>query len=106
MVTGESSGDLLGARLMRALKQQASVKFYGLGGESMQAEGLETLFPISDLAVMGLFEVIPHLKKILSRKRPQSQKFEAEIRKSIGKECDGMPALPEQVQSGLPRKRS
>ena len=67
MVTGESSGDLLGARLMRALKQQASVKFYGLGGESMQAEGLETLFPISDLAVMGLFEVIPHLKKILSR---------------------------------------
>ena len=67
LVSGEPSGDLLGARLMRALKQNANVSFYGVGGESMQAEGMESLFPISDLAVMGLFEVIPHLKKILSR---------------------------------------
>ncbi len=69
LVTGEPSGDLLGSRLMRALRQTTPVSFAGVGGESMQAEGMETLFPISDLAVMGIFEVIPHLKKILSRIR-------------------------------------
>ena len=69
IVTGEPSGDLLGARLMRALKEKYPVSFYGVGGEGMQAEGMESLFPISDLAVMGLLEVIPHLKQILSRIR-------------------------------------
>lgn len=67
LITGEPSGDLLGARLMRALKEKGPVEFYGVGGEGMQAEGMESLFPISDLAVMGIFEVIPHLKQILSR---------------------------------------
>ena len=67
LITGEPSGDLLGARLMRALKEKGSVEFYGVGGEGMQAEGMESLFPISDLSVMGIFEVIPHLKQILSR---------------------------------------
>lgn len=69
LVTGEPSGDLLACRLMRALKAQANVDFFGIGGEGMQAEGLQTLFPISDLAVMGIFEVIPHLPKILGRIR-------------------------------------
>ena len=69
IITGEPSGDLLGARLMRALKQKCPVSFYGVGGEGMQAEGMESLFSISDLAVMGLLEVIPHLKQILSRIR-------------------------------------
>ena len=64
LVTGEPSGDLLACRLMRALKAQDNVDFFGVGGEGMQAEGLQTLFPISDLAVMGIFEVIPHLPKI------------------------------------------
>ena len=69
LVTGEPSGDLLGARLMRAMKSDTGVDFFGLGGESMQAEGLESLFDISDLAVMGIFEVLPHLPKILGRIR-------------------------------------
>ena len=69
LVTGEPSGDLLGARLMRAMKSDTGVDFFGLGGESMQAEGLESLFNISDLAVMGIFEVLPHLPKILGRIR-------------------------------------
>lgn len=77
MVTGEPSGDLLGSRLMHALKNEADVSFAGVGGESMQAEGMETLFPISDLAVMGIFEVIPHLPKILSRIKQTLDDIEA-----------------------------
>lgn len=77
MVTGEPSGDLLGSRLMHALKNEADVSFAGVGGESMQAEGMETLFPISDLAVMGIFEVIPHLPKILERIKQTLDDIEA-----------------------------
>ncbi|MGN0919522.1 MAG: lipid-A-disaccharide synthase [Alphaproteobacteria bacterium] len=67
LVAGEASGDLLGSRLMRALKHQTrgDVAFYGVGGETMQAEGLNSLFDIKDLSVMGLMEVIPSVPKIL-----------------------------------------
>ncbi|MBR5130533.1 MAG: lipid-A-disaccharide synthase [Alphaproteobacteria bacterium] len=67
LITGEPSGDLLGSRLMRALKKQTEgqVEFMGVGGETMQSEGLTSLFDIKDLAVMGIFEVLPGLPKIL-----------------------------------------
>lgn len=67
LITGEPSGDLLGSRLMRALKKQTKnkVKFCGIGGETMEKEGLVSLFDISDLAVMGILEVIPSIPKIL-----------------------------------------
>ncbi len=66
LIAGEPSGDLLGARVMRALKKrQPDVQIFGVGGESMQTEGLKSLFDIKDLAVMGFFEVLPHLPKIL-----------------------------------------
>jgi len=67
LIAGEPSGDLLGSRLMRALKKQTKNKviFYGVGGETMAEEGLHSLFDIKDLAVMGLMEVIPSIPKIL-----------------------------------------
>ncbi len=67
LIAGEPSGDLLGARLMRALKKQRgeNVSFAGIGGEEMQAEGLKSLFDIADLAVMGFMEVIPSIPVIL-----------------------------------------
>ncbi|MBR4927021.1 MAG: lipid-A-disaccharide synthase [Alphaproteobacteria bacterium] len=67
LITGEPSGDLLGSRLMRALKKQTNnnIHFMGVGGETMQAEGLNSLFDIKDLAVMGIFEVLPSIPKIL-----------------------------------------
>ena len=77
LIAGEPSGDLLSSRLMRAMKVQNDSDFYGVGGESMQAEGLDSLFDISDLAVMGLFEVLPHLKKILGRIRQTLDDIEA-----------------------------
>ncbi|MBQ8250718.1 MAG: lipid-A-disaccharide synthase [Alphaproteobacteria bacterium] len=69
LVTGEPSGDLLGARLMRALTQKYGnkVSFVGVGGESMMKEGLNSLFDIKDLAVMGLAEVIPSIPLVLKR---------------------------------------
>ncbi len=66
LIAGEPSGDLLGARVMRALKKlEPDTQIFGVGGESMQTEGLKSLFDIKDLAVMGFFEVLPQLPKIL-----------------------------------------
>ena len=67
LIAGEPSGDLLGSRLMRALKKQTKgeVSFMGVGGETMAKEGLKSLFNIKDLAVMGFMEVIPSVPKIL-----------------------------------------
>ena len=68
LIAGEPSGDLLGSRLMRAMLAKCpDVEFYGIGGETMEREGLKSLFDISELAVMGLFEVLPSLPKILRR---------------------------------------
>jgi lipid-A-disaccharide synthase len=71
IIAGEPSGDLLAARLMVALKQLTdhSVRFAGIGGEAMRGEGLESLFPQADLAVMGFAEVVPRIPKILARLR-------------------------------------
>ncbi|WP_417515169.1 lipid-A-disaccharide synthase [Minwuia sp.] len=67
LVAGEPSGDVLGAHLMRAIRALAGdrVKLVGIGGDQMIAEGLDTLFPISTLSVMGLFEVAPRAPAIL-----------------------------------------
>ena len=69
LIAGEPSGDLLGSRLMRALKTKTNknIKFYGLGGETMEATGLKSLFDVSELAIMGLAEVIPSIPKVLRR---------------------------------------
>lgn len=67
LIAGEPSGDLLGSRLMRALRQKADVEFFGVGGDTMQSEGLHSLFDISELAVMGLAEVIPSIPNVLRR---------------------------------------
>ena len=66
LIAGEPSGDSLGARLIKALRRKdKNAEFYGVGGEGMQAEGIKSLFNISDLAVMGLAEVIPSIPRVL-----------------------------------------
>ncbi|MBS7699297.1 MULTISPECIES: lipid-A-disaccharide synthase [unclassified Chelatococcus] len=70
VVAGEESGDQLGARLMQALRQRLApdgVLFTGVGGRAMEAEGLESLFPMSDIAVMGFAAVIARLPTLISR---------------------------------------
>ncbi len=66
IVCGEHSGDALGAGLMRALKTRLGddVQFAGVGGHGMEAEGLESLFPLDEIAVMGpvaILSRLPHL---------------------------------------------
>lgn len=69
LVAGEPSGDVLGARLMRALRDQTEgdVRFVGVGGGEMAREGLQSLFPIDILSIMGLFEVLPRAFAIRRR---------------------------------------
>ncbi len=67
IVTGESSGDLHGANLIKAVKAlSAEVSFFGVGGRKMAAAGCEILIPSEKLAVMGLVEVIGHFPVIWS----------------------------------------
>lgn len=67
LIAGEPSGDRLGAALMAGLKQLSPrVKFAGVAGPLMQAEGMDSLFPMQELSVMGIAEVLPkyfHLKR-------------------------------------------
>lgn len=68
LIAGEASGDRLGAALMAGLKQLADVQFEGIGGPMMEAEGLSSIFPMDDLSVHGLVEVLkqyPHLRRRL-----------------------------------------
>lgn len=70
LIAGEESGDVLGARLMAALKAaRPGLAFAGIGGPRMAAEGLAPLFPQSDLAVMGLLEVLPRIVQLRARLR-------------------------------------
>ncbi|CAJ0858662.1 lipid-A-disaccharide synthase [freshwater sediment metagenome] len=68
LIAGEASGDALGAALMRALrKARPSLQFAGVGGEAMTQEGLSSLFPLTDIAVMGLAPVLARLPKLVAR---------------------------------------
>jgi len=69
LIAGEPSGDLLGAKLMEELivKAKSQISFAGVGGPHMEEQGLVSLFPMSDLSVMGVFEVLPKLPQIFRR---------------------------------------
>lgn len=69
LIAGEASGDQLGAGLMRALAGMVEIDFAGIGGREMMAAGLDPLFPMEDLSVMGVTEVLPRLPQLLARMR-------------------------------------
>ena len=71
LIAGEKSGDELGARLIPALRQEAGgdVRFSGVGGDAMQGQGLKSLFPLTEIAVMGFLPVLARLPSLLRRIR-------------------------------------
>jgi len=64
VIAGEVSGDVLGAKIMR---EMPGAEFVGIGGQNMVDMGLKPLFSISDLSVMGIFEVVAHAKTLTAR---------------------------------------
>jgi lipid-A-disaccharide synthase len=78
VVAGELSGDYLGGQLVNALRpllsaQQQTLELAGIGGPSMTKAGLTSLFPLQELAVMGLWEVLPRLYRLRRRLRQTVQ---------------------------------
>ncbi len=70
LVAGEASGDILGSGLMRAIKaRNPDVQFIGVGGPLMEAEGMQSYFPMERLSVMGLVEVLGRLRELLARRK-------------------------------------
>jgi lipid-A-disaccharide synthase len=71
IIAGEPSGDALGGALMAALKLRTggAVRFAGIGGERMAEQGLHSLVPLHELAIMGIAEVLPRVRQILRRVR-------------------------------------
>ena len=68
LIAGEPSGDRLGAALMAGLKALSpGVEFHGIGGPLMQAEGMVSLFPMEELSIMGLVEVLPKYRALKRR---------------------------------------
>lgn len=69
IIAGEPSGDQLGADLMTRLNSLKEVRFAGIGGPAMTAQGLTSLFPMEDLSLMGIMGILrklPHLLRRLS----------------------------------------
>jgi lipid-A-disaccharide synthase len=76
LVAGEASGDTLGADLINALRRVApGAEFFGVAGPKMQGAGCEAWEPAESLAVMGLFEIVRHLPRLLELRRRIRRRF-------------------------------
>ena len=79
VIAGEASGDVLGLRLMTALRAlQPDIRFRGIGGAGMAEAGLNSLFPMQELALMGLAEILPKILRLKRRLRETIEAIRAE----------------------------
>ncbi|MBT0726256.1 lipid-A-disaccharide synthase [Rosenbergiella australiborealis] len=78
LIAGETSGDILGAGLIRALKAKyPTLRFVGVAGPLMQEEGCEAWYEMEELAVMGIVEVLGRLNRLLQIRRDLAQRLTA-----------------------------
>jgi len=78
LAAGEASGDTLGAGLIEALRALApDTEFVGMAGPKMIAAGCEPWYRAEEIAVMGFFEVLPHLRRILALRRELIERIKA-----------------------------
>lgn len=77
LLAGEPSGDQLGAELIKSLRRlNPSIRFDGVGGPLMQAQGFNSLLPIDDFAVMGISEIIRRLPRLLRYRRQLFENYQ------------------------------
>lgn len=68
LIAGEPSGDRLGGALIAGLRElDPELEIAGIGGEAMQAQGLASLFPMSELSLMGIWEILPKYRALKRR---------------------------------------
>jgi lipid-A-disaccharide synthase len=83
LIAGEHSGDHMGALMMRSLKARTGgqIRFSGIGGGEMIAEGkscgFESFFPMEELSIAGIFEILPHIPNVLRRVRQTAARVRA-----------------------------
>jgi len=107
VLAGEASGDVLGARLMAALQaQRPDVEFAGVGGPRMAEHGLASLYPMTDLSVMGIIEVLPRLR-LLRRRHAETVADIARLRPGVVVTVDSPGFMHHVLQDvadlGIPR---
>ncbi len=83
IVAGESSGDIHAARLVKAMKSlKPELKFFGVGGEQMKAQGVELISHIDGISIMGFIEVLgrlPKMKRLLNNLLEEIRRREAKL---------------------------
>jgi lipid-A-disaccharide synthase len=114
IIAGEASGDQLGADLMASLTSLREVRFAGIGGEAMQAHGLQSLFPIEELSIMGVLGVIRNIPPLLKRLRQTVEAIQKlkptvvitidtqEFSTRVMKRLHGLPDRPRLIHYGAP----